>query len=386
MSLLKPFNFLSATDVRFGLGLVKTAGGACRDLGLTSVLVVSDPFMVSSGNVTKVTDVLDAEGIEYAVYSDFEPSPPISKIVKAYEYMKERGCQGVIGFGGGSSLDTGKAIALLLNNPPPVPQYFGIEKVPHPACPTIMIPTTAGTGSEVSNACILKDDDTRIKYGICSRHLMADIAICDPELTLSCPPALTASVGMDAYAHCMEGYISNNASALTRMFHREAIRLISRNLRVAVANGKDVEARYHMMLGSTYAGWAMAVASLGACHAMAYPLESKYHASHGDANAALLPSVMRFNSLGNLALFREMAVCMGENVEGLSDRDAAAKAVQSVELLVKDIGIKTLRQIGMTEEDVEPFAETAVANARLMGFNPRMVSLEDCKEMYRNAL
>jgi alcohol dehydrogenase len=384
--MLKPFSFLSAYDVRFGLGLVKTVGQACRDLGLSSVLVVSDPFMVSSGNVKKVTDVLDAEKIDYAVYSDFEPSPPVSKVVKAYEYMREHGFQGVIGFGGGSSLDTGKAISLLLNNPPPVPQYFGIEKLPHPTCPTIMIPTTAGTGSEVSNACILKDDETNIKYGICSRHLMADIAICDPELTLSCPPALTASVGMDAYAHCIEGYISNNASVMTRMYHREAIRLISRNLRVAVANGNNMEARYNMMLGSTYAGWAMAVASLGACHAMAYPLESKYHASHGDANAALLPSVMRFNALGNLALFREMAVCMGEQLEGLNDREAAYKAVESVELLVKDIGIKTLRQIGMKEEDLEPFADIAVANTRLMGFNPRRVSPEDCREIYRNAL
>jgi alcohol dehydrogenase len=130
----------------------------------------------------------------------------------------------------------------------------------------------------------------------------------------------------------------------------------------------------------------MAVASLGACHAMAYPLESKYHASHGDANAALLPSVMRFNALGNLALFREMAVCMGEQLEGLNDREAAYKAVESVKLLVKDIGIKTLRQIGMKEEDLEPFADIAVANTRLMGFNPRRVSPEDCREIYRNAL
>ena len=249
-----------------------------------------------------------------------------------------------------------------------------------------MIPTTSGTGSEVSNACILKDDKTSVKYGICSRYLMADIALCDPELTVTCPPGLTASVGMDAYTHCIEGYISNNASVMTRMFHREAITLIARNLRNAVANGNDIEARYNMMLGSMYAGWAMAVASLGACHAMAYPVEGKYHASHGDANAALLASVMRYNALGNLSLFRDMAYFMGEKIDGLSDRDAAYKAVESVDLMVKDIGIKSLRQLGMTEEDLDEFAKLSVANTRLMGFNPRKVSVEACKEIYRNVL
>lgn len=384
--MLKDFSFLSATDVRFGLGLVKTAGKACLDLRMSRVLVISDPFMVTSGAVKNVTDVLDTDRIEYSVYSDFEPSPPISKVIKAYEFMRSNNFQGVIGFGGGSSLDTAKAISLLLNNPPPIQPYFGIEKLPNPTCPTIMIPTTSGTGSEVSNACILKDDETHVKYGICSRYLMADIAICDPELTVSCPAALTASVGMDAYTHCIEGYISNNSSIMTRMFHREAISLISHNLRNAVANGNDIEARYNMMLGSMYAGWAMAVASLGACHAMAYPVEGKYHASHGDANAALLASVMRYNALGNMSRFREMAICMGENVAGLSDREAAYKAVESVELMVKDIGIKTLGQLGMSDDDVEEFASLSVANARLMSFNPRKVTVGACKEIYRNAL
>lgn len=383
----KPFNFLSATDVRFGMGAVRGVGQACRDLGLSKVLVVSDPFMVSSGNVNKVTGILAAEGIEYDVYSDFEPSPPVSKVLKASQYMQEHDFQGIIGFGGGSSLDTGKAIAVLHSNPLPVEQYFGIDKVPNPVCPMIMIPTTAGTGSEVSNACILRNDETGVKGGICSSRLMADIAICDPELTVSCPPALTASVGMDAYAHCIEGFVSNNANELTRTFHREAIRLISHNLRKAVANGNDLEARYNMMLGSVYAGWAMAVASLGACHAMAYAIEGKYHASHGDANAALLPAVMRYNALGNLDLFREMAELMGEPVEGLNDRDAAFAAVASVQQLVQDIGIRGVTALGMTEDDVDDFAESTITRqTRLLSFNPRKLSQQDCAAIYRDAM
>lgn len=385
--MLKEFNFLSATDVRFGFGVVRKTGVACRDLGLDKVLVVSDSFMVQSGNVKKVTDALDAENIKYSVFSDFEPSPKMCQVTDGYERMKGESFQGIIGFGGGSSMDTAKAIAVLSSNPEPIRQYAGIEKVPKPTCPIILIPTTAGTGSEVSNACILKDEVMNVKFGICSRYLMADIAICDPEVTASMPPALTASVGMDAYTHAIEGYISNNANVLTRTFHREAIRLISGNLRNAVANGNDMEARYNMMLGALYAGWAMAVASLGVCHAMAYALEGKYHAAHGDANASLLPAAMRYNVLGNMKLFKEMAVCMGEPVEGLSDRDAAYKAVRSVELMVKDINIKTVAQLGMTEEDIEPFAKLTLDNqTRLLGFNPRKVTEETCASIFKDAL
>lgn len=387
MNINRPFNFLSATDVRFGLGAVAGVGQACRDLGVKRVLVVSDPYIVSSGTIKKVTDVLDAEAVDYAVYSDFEPSPPVSKVLSASNFMHENDFQGIIGFGGGSSLDTAKAVGVLHSNPLPVEQYFGIEKIPNPICPTIMIPTTAGTGSEVSNACILRNDATNVKSGICSRFIMANIAICDPELTVTCPPALTASVGMDAYAHCIEGFVSNNANTLTRTFHREAISLIAHNLCNAVYNGNDIEARYNMMLGAVYAGWAMAVASLGACHAMAYAIEGKYHASHGDANAALLPAVMRYNALGNLELFKKMAQLMGEPVDGLNDRDAAFAAVDSVQQLVSDIGIKNVKKLGMTEEDVEEFAQSTMScQTRLLSFNPRKLTLEACAGIYRDAM
>ncbi len=383
----KVINFLSATDIRFGVGAVQQVEQACAGLGIKKVLVVSDPFMVESGNVKHVTDVLDNTGVEYSIYSEFEPSPSVSQVLQASEFMQANDYDGIIGFGGGSSLDTAKAIAVLHSNPLPVEQYFGIDKVPNPVCPMILIPTTSGAGSEVSNACILRNEKTGVKGGICSGFIMANVAICDPALTVSCPPALTAAVGMDAYTHCIEGYVSNNANTITRLLHREAIRLISSNLRKAVANGKDIEARYNMMLGSMYAAWAMAVASLGACHAMAYAMEGKYHTSHGAANAALLPSVMKFNALGNLSLFREMAELMGENVESLNDREAALKAVASVKQLVEDIGIKSIRELGMTDEDVEPFAQSTLERqTRLLNFNPRALTVETCASIYRDAL
>lgn len=379
------FEVLSPTAIWFGLGAVKKVGDACKTLQLNSVLVVSDPFIVESGLIRNVTDVLDAEKITYHVYSDFTASPEVSKVEKAYEFMAENGYQGVIGFGGGSSLDTAKAVALLSNNKPPLAQYFGIENVPNPSSPMIMIPTTSGTGSETSNACIVKDDITHIKSGICSRHLMANIAIVDPELTISMPPQLTAATGMDALTHAIEGYISNNANTYTRFLQKEAIRLISNYLRSAVWNGKDIEARRNVMLGSTYAGWGMATASTGAAHALAYPVESKYNAAHGAVNAALLPSVMKYNAVGALEKFKDIAEAMGENVTGCTPREAAFKAVEAVERLASDLEISKLSQIGVTEEDLESFAKIAVNNDRLMGFTPRKMDIETCKNIYRDA-
>ena len=384
--MLQEFSFLSAKEIKFGLGTVTYVGEACKKLGLKDVMVVSDPFIVESGMVKKVTDVLDTESIGYEIYSEFEASPSISQVENAARYMNEKGYRGLIGFGGGSSIDTAKAIAILMHNPAPVSQYFGVDKIPNAAAPMILIPTTAGTGSEVSDACILKDDTTHIKSGIRSRHLMADISILDPELTASMPPKLTASTGLDALTHCIEGYVSNASSPMSRMFHQEAIRLICSNLRNAVGNSNDMDARYNVLLGAMYAGWAMSTASLGACHAMAYPLESKYHIPHGDANASLLPAVMRFNVLGNMEKFKEMAVCMGENVDGLSVREAAYKAVRAVETLCSDLGIPKISEIGVVESDIKPFAEISFNNTRLMSFNPRKPSLKDVENIYRDAL
>jgi len=305
------------------------------------------------------------------VFSEFDASPSIAQVEHAADIMKSNNYQGVIGLGGGSSLDTAKASAILLNNPLPVSQYFGINKIPKKGCPMIMIPTTAGTGSEVSDACIIRDDKTQIKSGLRSKYLIADTALVDPDLTISMPACLTAATGMDALTHCIEGYVSNGASVMTRLYHREGIRLIFKYLRNAVANGNDREARYYVMLGAMFAGWAMSVASLGACHAMAYPIEGKYHVPHGDANASLLPSVMKYNVLGNMEMFKEMAIAMGEYVDGMNLRDAAFKAVTAVQLIKKDVSIPTIEEFGVVKEDLQDFAEIVIKNTRLLQYNPR---------------
>lgn len=384
--MINNFEVLSPTTIWFGLGVSDRVGEACEYLQLNRILIVSDPFIVESGLIKKVTDVLDADEITYHVYSDFSASPEISKVEKAHNFMTSNNYEGVIGFGGGSSMDTAKAIALLVNNKPPISQYFGIEKVPNPSCPMIMIPTTAGTGSETSNACILKDDLTHIKSGICSRNLMADIAIVDPELTIGKPALLSAATGMDALTHAIEGFISNNANIYTRLLQKEAIRLISNNLRSAVWNGNNIEARYNVMLGSTYAGWGMATASTGATHALAYPVESKYNAAHGEVNAALLPSVMKYNAIGTLDKFKDIAEAMGENITGGTPREIALRAVESIEELASDLEIRKLSQIGVIEDDLKAFSRVAINNHRLMGFNPRKIDLDSCINIYRDAL
>lgn len=245
---MQDFMFVSPQEVHFGFGKIKILGELCRKIGIKSALMVSDAFMVNSGNITIATESLNNEGVSHGIFSDFESSPTLSQVEKGAEIMRQEKYDGVIGFGGGSSLDVAKGISVLSKNPSPITQYLGIEKVPQKGVPLILIPTTAGTGSEVSDACILKDDTTHLKAGIRSKHILPNVALLDPGLTVSIPPALTASTGMDALTHAIEGYVSNNASVLTRMYHREAIRLISSSLRTAVGNGKNRQARAWLTL------------------------------------------------------------------------------------------------------------------------------------------
>ncbi len=379
-------NIMCPTDIWFGRGAAGRIGEACRSLHLERVLIVADKYLVTGGSIRRVTDVLDREGIGYHIFSEFHPNPAVSEAEAACSIMREQGLQGVIGFGGGSSMDTAKAIAMLQTNPPPIDQYAGMHKVPNKGAPTILIATTAGTGSEVSIGSILKDDKTHVKLGVQSKNILADIAIADPELTFSMPPALTAYTGMDALTHGIEGYVSRFGNDVLRLLQREGIRRIARSLRTAVFNGGDEQAREDVMMGSMLTGWAMASSRLGACHAMAYPVEARHEAAHGEVNAALLPAVMRFNAIGDLKRFRELAELLGEPTEGLNDRQAAFRAVEAVERLSEDIGIKRLGQLGVCEEELPELADIAVNYERLMVANPRKVSFDDAMEIYRNAL
>jgi alcohol dehydrogenase class IV len=382
---MKTFNFFTTKSIVFGPGSINQIDDVLKEIGVSKVLVVTDKYFIESGFIKNVTNPIEKAGIGYEVFGDVEPSPTMSNAENCFKVLKENGCQAVIGVGGGSPIDVSKAAALLVNNPPPVKQYVGVEKVPNPAIPIIAVPTTAGTGSEVSNASILKDEVTHVKGGIMSHQIVPTVSIVDPNLTLTLPPRLTASTGLDALTHAIEGYVAVKASPHTEIYHKEAIKLISENLRTAVARGSDLEARYNMSLAAMYAGIGMATASCGAVHALAYPMEGKYKVAHGDANAALLPAVMRFNVLADMKKFRDIAILMGENVEGLSMRDAALKAAEAVANLCADVSVPKLSQIGVKEGDLDSFAEIGVGISRLIDNNPRKVTLEDAKKIYRES-
>lgn len=383
--MIKTYEF-STKKVVVGIGAVERLGQILVDLNAKKVLVVTDKFMAENGLVYQVTNQIEKVGINFEVFTDVEPSPSEGNAENCYKVLTTGGFDLVIGFGGGSSMDVAKAGAILVNNPPPVKQYIGVGKVAKPGLPIIAIPTTSGTGSESTGVSVLKDGVAHTKAGIASPYLIPDYAVVDPILTVSLPPRLTASTGMDALSHAVEGYTSLKSTPFSDLFHREAIRLIGTSLRTAVNQGEDLTARYNMSLAATLAGIGLAMSGATAAHAMSYPVEGNFKISHGESCAALLPAVAKFNAVAAMEKFKDIAALMGENVEGLTLRDAALKAAEAIKTLAQDVIIPTLGQIGITEKDLDKLAEEAIANKRIMDNNPRIVTVGDVKEMYKESL
>ena len=382
---MKPYRYPQVKNIYFGDGVVKTLGTIVATEGVKKVLVVTDKFLFESGILDGALKSLDEAKIEYKVYSDVHPNPLKSNVLACYEMMKELGGEGVIGFGGGSSIDCAKSTALLMTNPLPLEQYVGKDIVPNNTVPIFTVPTTAGTGSEVTSGSIILFDDTGKKGGILSKRLIATCAVVDPELLLTLPPGLTAATGMDALAHAIEAYTNINASLQSDMWCRQAITLIGKHLRRAYFKGDDIDARRGMSLAATSAGMALLGAGCAGSHAMAYSIENKCHTMHGRANASMLPAVMRFNAPAALDKYAEIAVMLGENICGLSKHEAAYKASEAVQKFCDDLGMPGIRAYGVTEEDFEPFAQECCANARLMGQNPRKITPEDAVKIYKEA-
>ncbi len=386
MELMKEFHFIS-NEIFFGNGNIRKLGELLGKLHADKVLLVTDKGVAACGIAEKVTAQLESAGIGYELFTDVSPSPLKSEAREAFRILQEKGCKAVIGLGGGSPMDVGKTAAMLATNGGDLNDYIGVDLVKVRPLPVIAIPTTAGTGSESSHGAILKDDETHTKGGIISTKLIPDYALIDPELTYTLPPRVTASTGMDALTHAIEGYTALPTTPMAKMYHREAIRLISKYLRRAVACGEhDREARYYMSLAALLAGIGNANSGCAAVHALAYPLEGTYRVSHGDANAAILPAVMEFNAVADLEGYAEIAQLLGEKTEGLSLRDAALKSAEAVRKLSQDIRIPSLQQIGIQESDIDDLADGAIRTARLMSQNPRKVTLEDAKALYYASL
>lgn len=380
--------FQTAGKIIAGWGSLSQLAAEVEALGARSVLVVCDAVIEKIGLVERVREQLAPLGVKLGIFSEVEPEPRLAVVERCLQAIKEGGCDLLVAIGGGSSIDVAKAASILVTNPGTIKDYLGVNLVARPGIPVAAVPTTAGTGSEVTPIAILSDEEDQLKKGVVSPYLLPRVAIVDPELTVTMPPHITAATGMDALTHAVEAYISINANAspVTDALALEAIRIISRSLRTAVANGRHREARESMAMASLMAGIAFANAGVGAVHALAYPLGAQFHLPHGVANAVLLPYVMEWNMLGALSRFKDMALAMGERVEGLSERAAAERFVEAVKQLSADIRIPSrLRDLGVTAEAIPGMAEGASKVTRLLANNPRQLSVDDIREIYERA-
>jgi alcohol dehydrogenase class IV len=378
--------FRMTKRILFGVGCVEKVGQEAQLLKAKKIFIVTDPGIIQSSLLQLIEKTLNAVNLPFATFDGVESDPRIEVVEKCVEAAKREGIDIIIGFGGGSSLDIAKVTSVMITNPGKIDGFFGIDLVPNPGIPVILVPTTAGTGSEVTPIAILSDTKEKLKKGIVSPYLFPEVAILDPKLTLGLPPSVTASTGMDALTHAIEAYCSVNATDLTDLLAFRAMELISKNLRMAYANGDNLVARSNMLEGSLLAGMAFANAGVGAVHAFAYPLGGEFHIPHGLSNTLMLPYVMRYNILGCPYKFAQMAQAFGEKVEGLSELDGAETSVKFVERLSDDLRVpRRLSDVGIPENAIPRLAEAAMKVTRLLVNNPRKIALEDGINIYNSA-
>lgn len=379
--------FQTTPRIIMGPGAIQRIGEEARRLGASKVLVVTDKGIMDVGLIQPVEVSLKRAHLRFMVFDGVEPDPRYETVEQCLERIQGKGVDCIIGVGGGSPIDIAKTVAIMVTNRGRIADYFGVDLVPKPGLPTIMVPTTAGTGSEVTPIAILSDEEERLKRGVVSPFLFPSVALLDPELTLGLPPHITAATGMDALIHAIEAYTSVNATEITDMLACRAIKLIYGNIRTVYARGDNLEARSAMMEGSLLAGMAFANAGVTAVHAFAYPIGAEFHIPHGVANTLMFPAVMEFNMLGNLEKFAHIATLFGEDVEGLSDRAAAHRAVEAVRVLAKDLNVpQRLGEFGVREEDVPRLAAGVMKVTRLLANNPRSLVLKDAEEIYLKVL
>ena len=380
------FSFTGARKIVFGSGAFEQLLEYVHGLKGSKPLVVLDGNLSSAGFKERVSGLFENDGMDYILFDRVEGEPPLDLADEGAEIALKEKCDLVVGIGGGSTMDVAKAVAVIAANKGRTKDYLGLNKVPGPGLPKIMVPTTAGTGSEVTFTSVFIRKKLKKKEGMNSPWLYPELALLDPVLTLSVPSNVTAATGIDALCHAIESYTSINSSPMSELVSLEAIRLISSDLRTCVHDGSNLRARENVLLGSLYAGLGLANAGVTAVHSLSYPLGGKYGISHGVANTVLLPYVMRFNLPGAVEKFAVVAETMGEFVDDLSLREAANLAVEAVEELIEDCDMDiSLEELGVGEEDFPELAKVAMTVARPLENNPRKVTVEDAIEIYEEA-
>ncbi|WP_308793575.1 lactaldehyde reductase [Agathobacter sp.] len=368
-----------------GSGAIQEIATEAKAHGFKKALVCSDPDLIKFGVTAKVTDILDKNGLEYELYSEIKPNPTIDNVKHGVETFKKSGADYLIAIGGGSSMDTSKAIGIIIANPEfeDVRSLEGVAPTKKPCVPIIAVPTTAGTAAEVTINYVITDVERKRKFVCVDPHDMPIIAIVDPDMMSSMPKGLTASTGMDALTHAIEGYTTKAAWEMTDMFHLKAIEIIARFLRSAVANEK--EGREGMALGEYIAGMGFSNVGLGIAHSMAHTLGAVYDTPHGVACAMMLPIVMEYNADCTGEKYREIARAMGvKGVDDMSVEEYRKAAIDAVAQLSVDVGIPTKLE-AIKEDDLDFLAESAHADACAPG-NPKDASVEDLKALFRKIM
>lgn len=384
---MSAFTFNTTKSVICEPGAIKRLGEIVKEQMGKKVLLVTDPGLIKAGLLDRATRSLNEAGVEYTLFDGVVADPPVSVVEAALADAREAAVDGVIGFGGGSSMDVAKLIALLIGGGERLDDVYGVGQAKGTRLPLIQIPTTAGTGSEVTPISIITVGETE-KKGVVAPQLLPDIALLDAELTLGLPAHVTAATGIDAMVHAIESYTSASANnnPVSKALAREALRLLGANIETAVKNGTDVKARSDMLLGAMLAGQAFANSPVAAVHALAYPIGGIFHVPHGLSNALVLPHVMRFNTETCGEAYAVLATDVFPDLAATPSDQRVNQFIDRLEALSADLGLEqTLREVGIGEADLATLASDAMKQTRLLVNNPREVSETDALAIYKAA-
>ncbi len=384
---MNAFTFNTTKSVICEPGAITRLGTLVNEQIGGSVLLVTDPGLIRAGLLGAATDSLDAAGVHYSVFNGVLADPPVAVVEAALEQARSAQVTGIVGFGGGSSMDVAKLIALLMGSNEKLEDIYGVGMARGRRLPLIQIPTTAGTGSEVTPISIITVGDTE-KKGVVAPQLLPDIALLDAELTLGLPAPVTAATGIDAMVHAIESYTSASANnnPVSRTLAREALRLLGANIRIAVQDGRNVQARSDMLLGAMLAGQAFANSPVAGVHALAYPIGGIFHVPHGLSNALVLPHVMRFNASACDDSYATLALDVFPELVSVPASKRSAEFIRRLEDLSRDLGLEqTLREVGIAEADLPVMASEAMKQSRLLVNNPRTLSESDALAIYQAA-
>ena len=384
---MQDFLFSTVSDVIVGADSSKQLGDILVSMDVRRVLIVTDPGIIQFGLLDSALESLQKHNIAVHIYSDVVADPPAAVVVAAVKVAQDFACDGVVGFGGGSSMDVAKLLAVLIKGEQTLQDIYGVDQISGGRLPLIQVPTTAGTGSEVTMVSIITTGKTT-KAGVVSRTLLADKVILDARLTVGLPPAVTAATGIDAMVHAIEAFTSKRLkNPLSDMLACEALRLMADNLEMAVKQGDNLEARSAMLIGAMLAGQAFANAPVAAVHALAYPLGGNYHIPHGLSNSLVLPHVLRFNASHGAALYAQLAPIILPGKTLPTDVMAVTELLAEHFLtLAADLGLQTsLQQLDIDKNDLPRLAEEAMLQQRLLINNPRELSFDDALAIYQEA-